>query len=347
MTLPKISIITPSYNQGNYLEETILSIVSQNYPKLEYFIFDGKSTDNSVEIIKKYDSKITYWESKKDRGQSHAINKGIEKATGEIITWINSDDILMPNALHQVAKLFSESPKNIGFIHGGSIPFDEQKEYEADFGYKDISKERLLSGMAFTQPASFIRKEFLDEFGKLDEDLNFAMDYDLFSKLCLSCDSLASKQIFSKNRLHSQSKTLQHQMGFFYEWHQVFLNRLHELNHTNSIKLIENSELILLKKTYDISKKVIPLYEADEKETLFFHLCYLLKFSYWAGEFQLSKKIKYILTQNYPKRIIFLEKEMKNIFGRLSLPNFIIFIIRKIKKFTTFSYYHFFKEKSK
>jgi len=345
--LPKITIITPSYNQGNFLEATILSIIDQNYPELEYFIFDGDSTDNSVDIIKKYDSKITYWESQKDKGQSHAINKGIEKATGEIITWINSDDILMPNTLHQVAKIFSDLPENIGFIHGGSIPFDEQKEYKTDFGYQNTSKERLISGMAFTQPSSFIRKRFLDQLGKLNEDLNYAMDYDLFSKLCLICDTLACKQVFSKNRLHSQSKTVQDQMGFFYEWHHVFLNRIHELNHKNSIKLIENSELILLKKINNNSKKVIPLHKVNENETLFFHLCYLLKFSYWAGEFRLSRKIKNILTQNYPKKKIFTEKEMKIVFGRLLLPSFFVFIIRRIKKFIVFSYYHFFKRKNK
>jgi glycosyltransferase involved in cell wall biosynthesis len=92
--LPKISILTPSYNQGQYIEQTIQSILSQNYPNLEYIVIDGGSTDNTVEILKKYDQHITYWVSEKDRGQSHAINKGIEKCTGVLFNWLNSDDYL-------------------------------------------------------------------------------------------------------------------------------------------------------------------------------------------------------------------------------------------------------------
>ena len=100
---PKITVVTPNYNYGHYLEETIRSVLLQGYPNLEYIIIDGGSTDNSVEIIKKYESYVTYWESKPDRGQTHAINKGLERATGEIFNWINSDDILMPGALLAIA----------------------------------------------------------------------------------------------------------------------------------------------------------------------------------------------------------------------------------------------------
>src|ERR1051325_4216859 len=104
--LPLITIITPSYNQGQFIEETILSIINQDYPRLEFIIIDGGSTDNTVDIIKKYADRITYWVSEKDKGQSNAINKGLHKATGDIINWINSDDQLMPGALTAVAKHF-------------------------------------------------------------------------------------------------------------------------------------------------------------------------------------------------------------------------------------------------
>jgi glycosyltransferase involved in cell wall biosynthesis len=106
MNWPKISIVTPSFNQGQYIEETILSVLSQNYPNLEYIIIDGGSTDDTVEIIKKYESRITYWVSEPDRGQSHAINKGLQKCTGEIFNWLNSDDWYMPGALFDVANAF-------------------------------------------------------------------------------------------------------------------------------------------------------------------------------------------------------------------------------------------------
>lgn len=108
--LPRISIITPSYNQGQYIEETICSVLSQNYPNLEYIIIDGGSTDQSVEIIKKYQSQITYWVSEPDKGQADAINKGLARITGDWFNWLNSDDILMPNALHNLARMIQANP---------------------------------------------------------------------------------------------------------------------------------------------------------------------------------------------------------------------------------------------
>lgn len=108
---PRISIVTPSYNHGLYIEETIRSILLQNYPNLEFIIIDGGSTDNTVEIIKKYEQWLTYWVSEKDRGQTHAINKGLLKCTGEIFNWINSDDLLAKNSLYKLAKVFLENNK--------------------------------------------------------------------------------------------------------------------------------------------------------------------------------------------------------------------------------------------
>jgi glycosyltransferase involved in cell wall biosynthesis len=119
---PKISIITPSFNQGKFLEETILSIISQKYPSLEFIIIDGGSTDESVEVIKKYGQHITYWISEKDNGQAEAINKGFEKATGEIITWLNSDDLYEKDALLTIGKMFAESP-DVDFIFGDCLFF--------------------------------------------------------------------------------------------------------------------------------------------------------------------------------------------------------------------------------
>src|SRR4051794_29425295 len=111
MNYPKISVITPSFNQAPFLEETILSIINQDYPNLEYIVIDGGSTDKSVDIIRKYEEKITFWVSEKDNGQSEAINKGFEKATGDIVCWINSDDILLPHALIKVANFFYTNSK--------------------------------------------------------------------------------------------------------------------------------------------------------------------------------------------------------------------------------------------
>ena len=108
MKYPKITIITPSFNQGNYLEQTIDSVLSQNYSNLEYIIIDGGSADNSVDIIKKYEKHLAYWVSEKDKGQTNAINKGLKIATGDIVNWLNSDDYYEPDALHKVADAFDE-----------------------------------------------------------------------------------------------------------------------------------------------------------------------------------------------------------------------------------------------
>ena len=117
--LPRITVITPSFNQGDYIEATIKSIVNQNYPNLEYMVFDGGSSDRSVSIIRRFADRLTHWESGADRGQSHAINKGFERAGGEIVTWINSDDKLLPGSLQFVGEFFRDNP-GISVLHGRS-----------------------------------------------------------------------------------------------------------------------------------------------------------------------------------------------------------------------------------
>src|SRR3989442_14278812 len=118
---PKISVVTPSYNQGSYLEKTILSVLNQEYPNIEYIVIDGGSTDNSLDIIKKYEKYLKYWVSEQDRGQSHAINKGLSHATGDLLAWLNSDDYYMPRALRTFATMAITNPEASAFVGTGRV----------------------------------------------------------------------------------------------------------------------------------------------------------------------------------------------------------------------------------
>ena len=217
----KFTIITPSFNQGNFIEETIRSVVEQQYKNFEYFVIDGGSNDNTIDILKKYDRKISFWVSEKDNGQSHALNKGFQRATGDVLIWINSDDVLETEALTKVSKFFIENP-SVDVVHGRTILFQGTKQVmrEAD---GDNLPEQYLSGMAFPQPSAFIRRKAIQKFYPiLDETLHFGMDYDLFSCLFLNCNFLSVHDAFSKYRLHAESKTVMTNEGFARDWQKVF-----------------------------------------------------------------------------------------------------------------------------
>ena len=204
---PRITIVTPSYNQGDYIEDTILSVLNQDYPNLEYIIIDGGSTDQTVDIIKKYNDRIQYWVSEKDSGQSNAINKGFLRATGEIINWLNSDDQLMPGTLHRLAGLFTEHPE-VAVVHGRIEYFGETTPYySVNIPKKDL-RTRYVSHICMPQPACFYRKKLIDEQGLLDESLHFSMDTDLFVRAGLHYQILQVEEVFARFRLHAASKSV-------------------------------------------------------------------------------------------------------------------------------------------
>jgi len=233
MTHPKISVITPSFNQGIYIEDTIKSIISQEYPNVEYMVIDGGSEDESVNIIRKYESKINYWISEKDTGQSEAINKGLRLATGDIITWINSDDQLMPGALTRAANHFTKHPE-MAVIHGKTILFKENDVGE-ERGDVEGLPFKYLAGMAFSQPSSFFKREALKNAGWLDQSLHYGMDYDFFVRLYLQGDFLFVNEMFSKYRLHNESKTMIAQENFAKEWATVFSKVLRSFDNTKDL----------------------------------------------------------------------------------------------------------------
>ncbi len=225
MQLPKITIITPSYNQGQYLEQTILSILSQGYENLEYIIIDGGSTDNSVDIIKKYEDKLSYWVSEKDSGQSDAIEKGLSKATGDIFNWINSDDYLEPNSLITIAKSFLQNPtKKIicGYTH---CFYDEDgsESHTYRMGIKKTVVETIMN-VEMNQPGSFYNLNTIKELGGLNETLNYVFDGELwFRFLCKHGLGAVgfSDALIAHFRLHKTSKSVGD--GFF-EFYKEFLN---------------------------------------------------------------------------------------------------------------------------
>lgn len=180
---PKVSIVTPSYNQGEYIEQTIKSVVGQDYPNLEYIIIDGGSTDNSVDIIKKYADIHSFisWVSEKDRGQSHAINKGFKLCTGEIVAWLNSDDVYEKNAIRNQVKILIDNP-DVMLVYGDAIIEDEVTGISEKFKTAEpFDYYRLIHvNHMIMQPTTFWRKKLFDKIGYLDESLNYTMDWEFW-----------------------------------------------------------------------------------------------------------------------------------------------------------------------
>lgn len=177
---PKISIVTPSYNQGQFLEETIRSVLLQNIPNLEYIVMDGGSTDGSLEILKKYEPWLTHWESAKDNGQADAIQRGFNQSKGKFLAWINSDDYYLPGAVYNALKSLIKTP-HFSFLVGSSYHLDQNGIFiRKYYGLPQTLNSLLVSGMNFCQPACIWEREMFFELGGLDLSLKFCFDYDLF-----------------------------------------------------------------------------------------------------------------------------------------------------------------------
>jgi glycosyltransferase involved in cell wall biosynthesis len=206
---PLISIVTPTYNQGQYIEETIQSVLSQNYPNLEYIIIDGGSTDNTVEVIKKYEKHLKYWVSEPDRGQAHAINKGLTHCKGEIFNWLNSDDYLAPGALQEIAKAF-EDPK-VDAVAGRTIYF-EKENFQAPEQLANLEAKKLIrwdKGVVFIQPGLWMRRNHFINCMGIDEQYHYAFDWDLIIRYLYLFPKVKYIPILLVFfRLHEESKTV-------------------------------------------------------------------------------------------------------------------------------------------
>lgn len=208
----RISIITPSYNQTSFIERTIQSVLSQNYPDLEYIIMDGGSTDGTVEILKRYSDQII-WKSEKDNGQSTAINKGLKIATGEIVAYLNSDDTYTPETLEKVADFFKKTP-NSKWVYGQCRIIDEKdKEIRKSITWyknwllKKYSYPKLLAENFISQPATFWRRELLTEIGYFNEEEHFCMDYEYWLRLGQKYAPGVILKYLANFRYHSNSKS--------------------------------------------------------------------------------------------------------------------------------------------
>jgi glycosyltransferase involved in cell wall biosynthesis len=209
----RISIITPSFNQGDYIQRTIESVLNQkgNF-ELEYVVIDGGSADRTLGVLKLYEERLQ-WISEKDRGQAHAVNKGFEKVTGDIIGWINSDDRFEDGAFEKVCSIFHDNPDCRWLIGRCRIIDERDREFRKLITrYKDrqlgrYSYDRLLTEDFVSQPAVFFRGSFLREVGPLDESLQFALDYDLWLRMGAKTDPVIIPDVLASFRYHNLSKT--------------------------------------------------------------------------------------------------------------------------------------------
>lgn len=205
---PKISIVTPSYNQAHFLERTILSVLNQNYPNLEYIIVDGGSTDGSIDIIEKYGKYLAYWTSEPDNGQSDAINKGFAASTGGILAWLNSDDTYLPNALHSVGSLFAKHP-DVDMLYGRCNVIDSNERILRETKTLPFDLSDYVYGL-FTLPqqAAFWRKGIFLRAGPLNVENHTCMDYELWIDFAKKGANIVYTHRFLANfRVHPQSIT--------------------------------------------------------------------------------------------------------------------------------------------
>ncbi len=210
-TLPRVTVVTPSFNQGDFLEATIESVLTQDYPNIEYMVVDGGSTDRSVEIIRQYADRLAYWISERDSGQSSAINKGWRRGTGDIFAFLNSDDTYLPGAIRTAVEFLNAHP-DAGIAYGDCLAIDEKgatiEKYDARFREFDIGTVMYTCRAPFPQPAAFIRADVVHRIGLMDESLQYAMDYDYWLRAGLHYRLAYIPATLATYRLHPASKSV-------------------------------------------------------------------------------------------------------------------------------------------
>ena len=200
-----VSIVTPSYNQAAYLEQTLISVLEQDYPRLEYFVVDGATTDGSADVIRKYSDKLAWWVSEKDSGQAEAINKGLARASGEIVAWLNSDDYYLPGAILGAVKAFHENP-DVVLVYGNMLAVDENGDTTNLLKYNQLTLDDLLCFQIIGQPAVFFRREAYERVGGIDPSYHFFLDHHLWLRIALQGRVLHVDETWAAARYHPEAK---------------------------------------------------------------------------------------------------------------------------------------------
>jgi glycosyltransferase involved in cell wall biosynthesis len=205
VSLPLVTIVTPSYNQARFLEATLRSVVEQDYSRIEYLVVDGLSTDGSVEIIRRYAHRLDWWVSEKDSGQSEAINKGLRRARGEFVGWLNSDDIYLPGAVSAAVTVFQSHPE-AGLIYGDALAIDTEGKPFNIMCARQFTLTDLMAFQIICQPAAFMRRSVLEEVGYLNPAYQLLMDNLLWMCMAEKAPIIYVPQIWAAARYHEQAK---------------------------------------------------------------------------------------------------------------------------------------------
>ncbi|MCB9433787.1 MAG: glycosyltransferase [Ardenticatenaceae bacterium] len=274
--MPRITIVTPSYNQGQYLEETIVSVLSQDYPNLEYFVLDGGSNDNSVEIIKKFSDRIDWWVSEKDNGQTDAINKGFRRATGDLLCWVNSDDLLLPGCLREIAQCYIEEGRP-DLIHSNMVFIDSNSYILRAIRIPKQTRFFMERGVwSVSAPTSFFSRALMEQVGFLNEKYHIAMDMDIWMRMIIASGKIAKVNNYlgafrwhelSKSTLDLKSKRFKNQenpenkeifnnflksssQSKRYWWRKIW--QIYQLLNLNYIRAFLNTQAIGGKALFDV-----------------------------------------------------------------------------------------------
>jgi glycosyltransferase involved in cell wall biosynthesis len=204
---PLVSIVIPSFNQAAFLEATIRSVLDQDYPRLETIVIDGGSTDGSLDILRRYEDRLTRWLSEPDRGQADAINKGLRLATGEIVAWLNSDDLYLPGAIRQAVQALAEHPE-AGMVYGDGVLIDEDDAILDWHRYHTYTALDLLCFKVLLQPTVFMRRRILEKIGLLDESYHLILDHELWVRIAARGPILHVPHFWAAERTHPAAKTM-------------------------------------------------------------------------------------------------------------------------------------------